>query len=201
MLLNKTEFLFMINPVRRLIQSQYEVRQLRQISDLGINKNILEIGCGNGFGTTLIRKYFLPKKITAIDLDNKMITIARKKYANSHVKFLQADVEKLPFSNNSFHAVFDFGILHHVPNWKKALKEIHRVLKKDGQFIMEDGSIDSFSTPLGKIIKRYFDHPYKDMYSKIEFVEYLRKINFKDIKIRNVNTMGLFPFFILGARK
>jgi ubiquinone/menaquinone biosynthesis C-methylase UbiE len=43
-----------------------------------------------------------------------------------------ADAERLPFENESFEAVFSWGVLHHSPNTEKAVEEVYRILKSGG---------------------------------------------------------------------
>ena len=185
----------MNNPIRAFIQDNFEAKRLKKFSNLKKNKVILEIGCGNGNGAKLIQKYFSPKQIYGIDLDKKMIKLA-KKY-NKNATFSVGDASKLKFKANQFDAVFDFGILHHVPDWKKALRELKRVIKKGGQVILEDLSIETFNTPCGCLIKPFTEHPYKQMYKEKEFVDYLKKLGFK-IKVYKSYK---FPFrsFIIVA--
>lgn len=147
--MNKNEFWLMNNPARAFIQ-RFEARKLRKMSDLKEGKNILEIGCGQGVGTQLIKTYFKPQRIQAIDLDPKMIQRAKRRIKDSHVHFEVGDASQLRFKDNSFDAIFDFGIIHHIPNWRDCLKELYRVLKPGGQLIMEDLSIDTFQTRLGE---------------------------------------------------
>ncbi len=78
MRLNKIEFLAMNNPLRAIIQEKYELKILRNMTNIRNINCALEIGCGNGCGSRLIKKYFNPKNIVAIDLDEKMINIADK---------------------------------------------------------------------------------------------------------------------------
>jgi ubiquinone/menaquinone biosynthesis C-methylase UbiE len=54
------------------------------------------------------------------------------------------DASKLDFPDNHFDAVFDFGIIHHIPNWKDCIQELKRVLKPNGEVILEELSIDTF---------------------------------------------------------
>jgi ubiquinone/menaquinone biosynthesis C-methylase UbiE len=44
----------------------------------------------------------------------------------------------LPFKSDALDALFGFGFLHHVPNWRRALSEIARVLKSGGVYYMEE---------------------------------------------------------------
>ncbi|MBI4080292.1 MAG: class I SAM-dependent methyltransferase [Candidatus Levybacteria bacterium] len=96
MLMNKLEFFAMNNPMRALIQEILEVKTLRKFSQLPQNKKVLEIGCGNGTGTKLIKKYFRPKSITAIDLDERMIHVARQN--NSDPSILYRYCEEIKYA-------------------------------------------------------------------------------------------------------
>ncbi len=179
MLMNKLEFWLMNNPFRSFVQ-KFEARRMRKMSDLKDGAVVLEIGCGQGVGTKLIAKHFNPKKIFAIDLDEKMIGRAKKKVQSKDVKFSVADASELPFNDGQFDAVFDFGIIHHIPNWRDCIKELYRVLKPGGQVTLEDLSIESFTNSLlGKILRRTLDHPYDDMYTRKEFYEAVKDVGFE----------------------
>jgi len=197
MILNKLEFLLMNNVVRGFIRDKYEAKNLKNASQLPKNKVILEIGCGDGSGSQSIQKYFHPKKIHGIDLDPCMIEVADRRKGSQNVSFSVGDIEKLKFKNNQFDAIVDFGIIHHVPNWKKGLKELKRVLKTDGELILEDLSIDTFNTSLGKLFKRLLNHPYSSMYTEKEFIAYLNALGFDITRYESRNPLGLMKYFIV----
>lgn len=200
MLLNTLEFMAMNNPIRAIVQDMIEAKTLRTYSTLAEDKVALEIGCGNGTGTKLIQKYFHPREIYAIDLDPKMINIAKKNNKNKNIYFEVGDASKLQFENNRFDAIFDFGIIHHIPNWKDCLQELRRVLKPHGQLILEDLSIETFENSLGKILKKVLDHPYNAMYKQEEFISFLEHLNFT-IKAKKTFTHLGFRYFIVIAEK
>lgn len=197
---NRLEFNLMNNFVRAWIQESIEIKPfLRFANDKGGGK-VLEIGCGNGHGTKLINKYFHPKQIIGIDVDEKMIKRAIKSKA-SNTNFEVGDVTRLKFPNNHFDNIFDFGVIHHIPNWKECIDEMYRVMKNGGRFFIEDFSIESFNSPLGIIFKKFFDHPYKSMYSVSEFFGYINKVGFKiEIKKQN-NILGLINYFVIVCTK
>jgi ubiquinone/menaquinone biosynthesis C-methylase UbiE len=198
--LNKLEFLAMNNPIRALIQEYYELPMLRKMIVInGIDK-ALEIGCGNGHGAKLIKKFFNPRNIVGIDLDERMIRLAKKRNNDQSISFLVMDASKLNFPDKHFDAIFDFGMIHHVANWKDCLKELKRVLKDDGKIILEDLSSDTFKTSLGRIMKLLSDHPYADMYSIEDFLNYMKSIGFEIINSKASNPAGLIKFFSLTAR-
>jgi ubiquinone/menaquinone biosynthesis C-methylase UbiE len=199
MKLNKLEFLLMNNPLRNLIQKYIEMKRLRKFSNLKKNKVVLEIGCGSGNGSRLIKKYFHPKIIYATDLDERMILRAKKMNVDESIIFSVRSATALGFKSNSFDAIFDLGVIHHIPNWKDCLKELRRVLKPGGQLIIEDLSTETFSSPFGKIMKHTLDHPYSEMHNEKEFVECLRKLGFK-IRVHKVYST-LIRYLIIIAEK
>lgn len=143
--------------------------------------SVLEIGCGEGQGTKNIIRVFKPDDIYAIDLDPKMIARATRRVSNKQVKFAVGDAANLSFAkDNSFDAVFDLAIIHHIPNWQTCLKEVYRVLKPGGLFLIQDGSIESFTKTLfGKGLHNILDHPYEQMYTKSQFEDEMTKIGFR----------------------
>jgi len=101
MKLNPFEFLIVNNPIRRFIQSQIEVKGFLGVPNYVKNGKVLEIGCGSGYGVKLINKYFHPKEIYGIDMDEKMIKLAKKnKIPNT--TFEVGDVTDLKLKDNSF---------------------------------------------------------------------------------------------------
>ncbi len=199
MKLNKLEFLLMNNPFRKLVQKYIEIKRLREYSQLPGGGSVLEIGCGNGYGSGLIKKYFFPRKIYAIDLDEKMIAIAKEKQDKA-ISFSVMNATRLKFKDKTFDAIFDFGVIHHIPNWRDCLKELKRVLKPGGQFIIEDYSIETFSTLLGKLLKSFLKHPYNSMYTEEEFIVHLKKIGFT-IKAHKRFNFGIRYFIIIAQKK
>lgn len=199
MKLNNIEFILMNNPVRAFIQDKYELKMMRKMSLVSDMENALEIGCGNGNGTKLIKKYFSPNNIIAIDLDKKMIKIAQNRNKDNSVTFRVMDASKLDFPDNYFDVIFDFGIIHHIPNWKDSIQELKRVLKPNGEIILEELSIDTFSGGIGKIWRKILNHPYQDMYTNNQFKQYMTKAGFKIKNYRELNPLKMIRYFTLNA--
>jgi ubiquinone/menaquinone biosynthesis C-methylase UbiE len=199
MKLNRLEFIAMNSPIRAFIQERYELKILRSMTLKKNFQSVLEIGCGNGNGTKLIKKYYAPNKISAIDLDEKMIEIAQKRNKDSTVTFKVMDASNLDFPDNQFDAIFDFAMIHHIPEWRDCLKELKRVIKPNGELIIEDLSMDSFSKDIGRLWKLLSDHPYDVMYTAREFKEYLIELGFNIINYKESNPLKLVKFFSLNA--
>ncbi len=199
MKLNRLEFLAMNSPIRAFIQENYEIRILRDMAAASGHPRVLEIGCGNGTGTKLIKKYYCPQAIIGVDLDEAMISIAARRNSDPSIAYKVMNASKLEFPDGYFDAIFDFGIIHHIPNWRDALREMRRVLKPGGELILEDLSIASFSEGIGLLWRRLSDHPYESMYTPMEFTEFLTEIGFAVLKYREANPLGFVKFFSLAA--
>ena len=97
---------------------------------------LLEIGAGMGENTSSLLD--MSFKVTSTDISSKSVEVMRNrfsKYSNFSVEV--ADMEKLPFNNESFDVVCSAGSLSYGDN-DTVLNEIHRVLKPDGVFIVID---------------------------------------------------------------
>lgn len=102
--------------------------------------NVLELGCGIGYNTAFLSR--VSENIIATDLEqidpethSPGLKITRD-FLNSlgvtNVKVMHASAEELPFPDNTFDMVFSVHVLEHVPDRKKAINEINRVLKPGG---------------------------------------------------------------------
>jgi ubiquinone/menaquinone biosynthesis C-methylase UbiE len=193
MLMNKTEFWLMNNPVRRALMF-FEARKLKKMAGKNSFGSILELGCGEGQGTKNVLRLFSPSSIHAIDLDPKMIARAKQRVNDKRVTFAVGDAANLSFAKDaSFDAVFDFGIIHHIPNWQDCLDEVNRVLKPGGLFLLEDLSIESFTKgPLGKTMHRMLEHPYDRMYTKAAFEEELKRLGLVPVKTYELRKVHMF---------
>lgn len=191
----------MNNPLRAFIQEKHEIKILRNMTSIKNIKTAQEIGCGNGHGTKLIKIYFNPNQIYAIDLDEKMIEIARMKNKDSSIQYQVMDASRLGFPDNTFDAIFDFGMIHHIPNWNDCISEMKRVLNSNGEVILEELSTDTFNTLPGQVWKALFDHPYDKMFSTTEFVNSLVADGFTLQSYCESYPLRLFKHFSLVARK
>lgn len=100
------------------------------------DENILEIGCGNG-QLWMMNKAKISEtlKITLSDLSYGMIADAKDNLGEkTNIRYVQADAQHLPFEDNSFDVVIANHVMFYLKDLSLALKEIKRVLKKDGVF-------------------------------------------------------------------
>ena len=140
MRLGKFEFIAMNNAPRRWVQKYYEFpifkKQLKRNNIDLTGKIIMDGGCGSGYSTKLILDEFHPSHILAIDYMPEQINLAQKR--NLKVDFKVGDLTRIDSADRTFDAVFIFGVLHHIPEWRNALLQISRVLKSGGVLLVEE---------------------------------------------------------------
>lgn len=147
----------MLRPQMTGKRGAYEHIQRYQfaIRKIGLNKKVLDLGCGTGYGSRLL--YRAGNKVYGVDVSAKAIDYAKRNYPGP--EYICCSAEKLPFENNYFDAVTAFEVIEHVEDAEMVLDEIQRVLKKDGDLFI--------STPnprhLGSALKHFLlGKPYSE---------------------------------------
>jgi SAM-dependent methyltransferase len=136
MKLSDVEFRAMDSWWRQWGQEHFEIPLFQRMGMDIHNKHILEIGCGNGYGAYLLHQG-LPRSYVGLDLMEEQIEKARRRYPQ--YKFLIQDATDLSqFGEASKDVVVIFGVLHHIPEWRKVIDEIKCVLKLNGSLFVEE---------------------------------------------------------------
>lgn len=144
-------------------------------------QNLLDIGCGGGRNAlTLLKKYDCAH-LTAVDYSPLCVEKTRQ-YNQQFIKekrcdVLEANVQTLPFSSDSFEMVTAFETIYFWPGLEDCFKEVYRVLSHEGYFciVSESDGEDAESQKYEKIIDGMHN------YTLIQIKETLKKVGFKTI--------------------
>jgi len=136
MRLSNIEFKAMNNAARRVLQRTVEFPVFKRMGLTEQSCDILEIGCGSGYGAVLLSE-LRPKSYVGIDLMPEQIALARQRRL-PNAEFMVQDAAQLPFADESKDAVVIFGVLHHIPTWRQVVSEVYRVLRPGGRFFVEE---------------------------------------------------------------
>lgn len=160
--LTNVEKLLVCSPLRACTLRKIEAP--RVLSNLGIGERsvCLDVGCGSGVGALLINQYLNCEQVVGIDVDPGMVTTAQKRIAHppkwaqdirtDNIEFLCQDATRLIFPDRHFDAVFLFGVLHHIREWKEVILEVYRVLKGGGVFSFMEGLMPDFLSPACRLV-------------------------------------------------
>ena len=196
MKLNSVEKALMNNPVREIVQRRVEAPLLARLGGRVEGGRALEVGCGRGVGTEIVLDVFGVAHVDAVDLDPDMVALARRRLGRrprDRWDVTVGDVTAVDAPDDHYDAVFDFGIVHHVPVWTDALAEIRRVLKPGGRFFFEEVT----SHALARWSARTFlDHPKENRFSGREFVAELERTG---IPVGDRWRELLFGDFVVGV--
>lgn len=121
-------------------------RALIEQTGIESGHRVLDLGCGTGTLTLLLRESAPQVKITGLDADPQMLAVARKKAAKkaaesgAEIDFRQGLADDLPFEDSEFDRVVSSLMLHHLDRETKraALREVLRVLRPGGELHLAD---------------------------------------------------------------
>ena len=169
MLMNWPERVWIMSPVR-LVVLRLQARKWLGLTGPAAGKTVLEIGCGPGRGARILADQMGFEHAFAFDLEVGLAAKAARRLPvrlRRRVAFFAADAQYLPFAEGRFDAVANFGIIHHVLDWRRCIREISRVLKPRGVFYFEEIYPPLYANFL---LKRLVRHPTEDRFDGPQFL-------------------------------
>jgi ubiquinone/menaquinone biosynthesis C-methylase UbiE len=135
-------FLPFYDPISKLMGVESVHRQLIDQARMLPGHRVLEIGCGTGNLTTLVKSTHPAVDVVGLDPDPKALERARRKAEDRHVAigFDRGYSDQLPYPDGSFDRVLSALMFHHLDTETKvrSLREIRRVLKAGGSLHLLD---------------------------------------------------------------
>lgn len=126
----------------------------------------VDLGCGTGSNAIWLMEKGLA--VTGVDLSDRMLAVARRK-ASGRIKFIQADLMRLPFSSDQFDLAICNVTLEFVQDPEAVLKEGIRVLKPGGRLVA--GLIGKIGPWAAKYSERGRENP-ASVYHNARFFSY-----------------------------
>jgi len=187
----------------RKINKAEEIRIKKIIKASGTNNTILDVGCYDGFiGEKLIKAGNI---VYGMEISKEAVLVAQKK--GLIVSYTSAE-DNFPYKDNFFDVVIAGEIIEHLLDTKKFLKEIKRVLKTDGKFILTTPNVASLGRRIFLLFGKnpYFEAAYGyppeadaghiRFYTKKVLLNFLNYMSFNVIKyestVINFNKSGNF---------
>ena len=123
------------------------------------DSRILDIGCGPGTLTADLASLCPSGSVTGVDSSSSVIEVAKSSnFAYANLSFDVVDAFHLPYPDNSFDVVHAHQVLQHVSKPVDLLKEMSRVLSRDGVIAVRDADYERFSwTPDFPELRQWLD--------------------------------------------
>ena len=103
---------------------------------------IIDVGCGFGATNLVLAERFVDSEIVGIDLSEPLLqlagTTAESKGLSGRMRFEKADVQEIPFADNTFDVAINVNMVHLVEEPIKMLNEIERILLPGGHLFIAD---------------------------------------------------------------
>jgi len=131
-------------------QAQLEIPVVVRAMKLPTEARILEVGCGRGIALPVLDRLCEPRRLVGLDVDGELLMEAAENLGEqgSRAELCCGDVRRMPFDDESFDVVIDFGTLYHIARSPAALDEIARVLAPGGAFVYETKASQFLSHPV-----------------------------------------------------
>jgi ubiquinone/menaquinone biosynthesis C-methylase UbiE len=131
-------------------QSQLEIPAMVRALGIPSGARILEVGCGRGIALPVLDRLCAPRRLVGLDIDPELLAEAEAnlREAGTAAELRAADVRAMPFEDESFDVIVDFGTLFHIARPQAASAEIARVLAPGGMFVHETKASQVLSHPV-----------------------------------------------------
>jgi glycosyltransferase involved in cell wall biosynthesis/ubiquinone/menaquinone biosynthesis C-methylase UbiE len=130
---------------KHFLRRMENVHQL--MDDLEEDSLVLDVGCATGEIIHSINRRYNCRSL-GIDLSPKMVEHCRGKYQEEDLEFQEGDILNLNFPEDSFDTVLSLSVIEWLDDLEDAIREVSKVLKKNGQWIV---SIPNWKSPFRKV--------------------------------------------------
>lgn len=155
---------------------------------------ILDIGCGGGANINHFAQIATSGRVFGIDYSPTSVKVSKevnKKYIKEGiVEIRESSVSNLPFEDNTFDVVSGFEAYYFWPDLINDLKEIHRVLKINGELLLVNEGYKCENKEVMKVVENWAKLGNLKLYSPKEYREFLTEAGFSEIDIYEQKEKG-----------
>lgn len=147
---------------------------------------VLDLGSGAGLDLIIAAKKVKEAgKVIGVDMTDEMLERARRNIEKENLKNIELKkgfIEDLPIEDSSVDWVFSNCVINLSPEKSKVFKEIHRVLKKDGEFVISDIVVERFPLFL-RFFTPFLTACVSGAISEKKYIESAQEQGLKNIKV------------------
>ncbi len=148
---------------------------------------LLDLDCGGGKLLEQLYETFPDMEACGFDYSLERLAGAKERLSGHSVEFKFGNAKNLPYDDAQFDVVVSTSTFHHYPYPEEVLKEVHRVLKPKGTFVICDTYLNATLRYLNSICKPINSVTEVRMYSEKEMWDMLNAAGFTSIQWRRLN--------------
>lgn len=186
------------DPVTAIATPPHEM-QIRQQLIAAINcqpSKILDLGCGTGSTTLMLKQAFPQAVVTGLDLSPYMLIVAdyKAQQAGLNIKWLHGLAEETGLEAGSFDLVTISFLLHETPPniSQLILQESFRLIKPGGQLIILDGNQKRLSH--AEWLIKIFQEPYSKLYAAENVDNWMKVAGFDQVQTKYVGWINQMTY-------
>jgi ubiquinone/menaquinone biosynthesis C-methylase UbiE len=151
-------------------------------------RRILDLGCGTGSTTLLLKRQFPDADVIGLDLSPYMLAVAadKSRTAGLSIQFRQGNAEQTGLNPNSFDLVTASLLFHETPPYvaRRILRECFRLLKVGGEVVILDGNQAALRQT--EWLTEIFEEPYIKAYAAGSTDEWMRSAGFAQVQTEEI---------------
>ena len=155
------DYVHMLDAQRSMPFIQQYKQRVRALLDLYPGQQVLDAGTGTGEDAQEMAELVAPGGgVVGLDLSQIMIEEAKRRVQDSSLplRFVQGDIQHLPFEDATFDRCYADRIFVHLPDPQLALAELVRVTRPGGLILIADGDQETqvLDSPYPEVTRRFF---------------------------------------------
>lgn len=136
------------------------------IKEIVAGKSVLDIACGEGYGSSLLSSN--AASVVGVDIDPESINFAREKYSNKdNLEFLLGSVTDIPLADKSIDVVVSFETIEHISEHDMMLNQLSRVLKDDGVLVISTPDKKVYTDESGEVNRFHVKELYRNEFKEL----------------------------------
>ena len=153
------------------------------------DKIILDVACGSGYGSNYLAKRGA-KKVIGLDYSKEAVDYAQENFSYKNLKFIFGDAHELPFKDAYFDIIVGFEMIEHLIDPRRFFKEVKRVLKKDGIFLISTPNEENYPEGNHFHVREFLEEDLKNLFAEyFKFDKFFYQKHIASAVIIDDNTM------------
>ncbi|OYR32935.1 methyltransferase domain protein [Brucella lupini] len=120
------------------IESSIHVARYSSVAGICENKTVLDLACGEGYGSYLMAKHWHAKKVVGVDISEEAIDKAKENFHGTNIKFINSSAEKITevLGRQKFDLIVSFETIEHINDPIFFIERIKSLASPDATFVI-----------------------------------------------------------------